>query len=154
MKKIIMVFTLFLSFAFLNVNAAVEEKQFINKQQEQRYNYIIDELRCLVCQNQNISGSNASLAQDLRNQVHKMILAGETDEAIFDFMVTRYGDFVLYRPPFKATTFLLWVGPFIFFAVGLFILMRFISQRKKSVVTTLSSSDKEKLNKLLRQEKG
>jgi len=153
MKKLIIIFTLFFSLAFLNVNAAVEIKKFDNEQQEQRYNYIIDELRCLVCQNQNISGSNAGLAKDLRNQVHKMILAGEDDEAIFEFMVTRYGDFVLYRPPFKATTFFLWVGPFIILVMGIFVLIRFIGKRKKTVVTELSNTDKEKLKQLLNKDK-
>jgi cytochrome c-type biogenesis protein CcmH len=151
MKKLIIIFTFL--FFLGSLNAAVEIKKFDNEQQEHRYKYIIDELRCLVCQNQNISGSNAGLAKDLRKQVHKMILAGEDDEAIFDFMVTRYGDFVLYRPPFKATTFLLWVGPFIIFVFGLFMLIRFIRQRKKVVVTELNSGDKEKLKQLLNEDK-
>ena len=151
MKGLLIVLTLL--FSFSASYAAVEIKKFDNEQQEQRYKYIIDELRCLVCQNQNISGSNAGLAQDLRKQVHKMILAGEDDEAIFDFMVTRYGDFVLYRPPFKASTFFLWVGPFIIFALGVFVLIRFIRQRKKVVVTELSSTDKEKLKQLLNKDK-
>ena len=152
MKSLFIIFTLLFSFGSLN--AAVEIKKFDNEKQEQRYKYIIDELRCLVCQNQNVSGSNAGLAKDLRKQVHKMILAGEDDEAIFDFMVTRYGDFVLYRPPFKASTFFLWVGPFIIFALGLFVLIRFIRRRKKVVVTELSSTDKEKLKQLLNKDKG
>lgn len=151
MKGLIIVLTLFFSFSTLH--ASVEIKKFENEQQEQRYKYIIDELRCLVCQNQNISGSNAGLAQDLRKQVHKMILAGEDDEAIFDFMVTRYGDFVLYRPPFKASTFFLWVGPFMIFVLGLFVLIRFISKRKKIVVAELSSAEKEKLKQLLNKDK-
>lgn len=151
MKSLLFIFTLL--FSLSSLNATVEVKQFKNAQQEQRYKHIIDELRCLVCQNQNISGSNAGLAQDLRKQVHKMIIAGESDEAIFDFMVTRYGDFVLYRPPFKVTTFFLWVGPFVIFAIGLFALMRFIGQRKKNVITELSSTDKEKLKQLLNKNK-
>lgn len=151
MKGLLIVLTLL--FSFSATYAAVEIKKFDNEQQEQRYNYIIDELRCLVCQNQNIAGSNAGLAQDLRKQVHKMIMAGEDDEAIFDFMVTRYGDFVLYRPPFKASTFFLWVGPFIIFAFGLFVLIRFIRQRKKVVVAELSSTEKEKLKQLLNKDK-
>ena len=151
MKSLLFIFTLL--FSFSSLYAEIEAKQFENVKQEQRYKHIIDELRCLVCQNQNISGSNAGLAQDLRKQVHKMIIAGESDEAIFDFMVTRYGDFVLYRPPFKATTFFLWVGPFIIFAIGLFVLMRFIAQRKKNIVTELSSTDKEKLKQLLNKNK-
>ena len=151
MKGLLIILTLLFSLSTLN--AAVELKQFKNAEQEQRYKNIIDELRCLVCQNQNLADSNAGLAVDLRKQVHKMILAGDDDEAIFDYMVTRYGDFVLYRPPFKATTFLLWVGPFIIFALGLFVLIRFIRQRKKVVVTELNSSDKEKLKQLLNEDK-
>ena len=151
MKGLLIVLTLLFSLSTLN--AAVEIKQFKNAEQEQRYKNIIDELRCLVCQNQNLADSNAGLAVDLRNQVYKMILAGDDDEAIFDYMVTRYGDFVLYRPPFKATTFLLWVGPFIIFALGLFVLIRFIRQRKKVVVTELNSGDKEKLKQLLNEDK-
>ena len=151
MKGLLIILTLLFSLSTLN--AAVELKQFKNAEQEQRYKNIIDELRCLVCQNQNLADSNAGLAQDLRKQVHKMILAGDDDEAIFDYMVTRYGDFVLYRPPFKATTFLLWVGPFIIFALGLFVLIRFIRQRKKVVVTELNSGDKEKLKQLLNEDK-
>lgn len=151
MKGLLIVLTLLFSLSTLN--AAVEIQQFKNVEQEQRYKNIIDELRCLVCQNQNLADSNAGLAQDLRKQVHKMILAGEDDEAIFDYMVTRYGDFVLYRPPFKATTFLLWVGPFIIFALGLFVLIRFIRQRKKITITELNSSDKEKIKQLLNEDK-
>ena len=151
MKTLLVFLTLFLSLTTLN--AAVDIKKFENQQQEQRYNEIIDELRCLVCQNQNIAGSNAGLAQDLRKQVYKMIIAGDDDEKIFDFMVTRYGDFVLYRPPFKASTFLLWVGPFLIFIFGAFVLIRFIRQREKVVVTELSGSDKEKLQQLLNKDK-
>lgn len=134
--------------------AAVEIKKFESPQQEQRYKNIIEELRCLVCQNQNLAGSDAGLAQDLRKQVYKMLREGQSDKEIMDFMVTRYGDFVLYRPPFKASTFFLWVGPFIIFAIGLFVLIRFIRQRKKVVATTLTDNDKEKLKQLLDEDKG
>lgn len=151
MKKIIIIFTLF--FSLSSLHASVEIKKFDNAEQEQRYKHIIDELRCLVCQNQNISGSNAGLAQDLRKQVHKMLLAGKDDEEIFDFMVTRYGDFVLYRPPFNAATFLLWAGPFAILIFGLFVLIRFIRQREKVVVQELNQSDKEKLKQLMNKDK-
>lgn len=150
MKNFIIFCVLF--FSFSSLNAEVEVKKFNNLKQEQRYKYIIDELRCLVCQNQNIAGSNAGLAKDLREQVHKMILQGKNDEEIFDFMVTRYGDFVLYRPPFKVSTFLLWIGPFIILILGLFVLIRFIRQREKVVVKQLNSSDKEKLKQLMNKE--
>lgn len=79
---------------------------------EARYRALIDELRCLVCQNQSIAESNAPLASDLRDQVRAQIAAGRTDAEIVEFLTARYGDYVLYRPPFKARTMLLWLGPF------------------------------------------
>lgn len=151
MKKVI-VFLSFLVF-ITAVEAAVEVKEFNTPQQELRYKKLINEFRCVVCQNQNIADSNAELAKDLRKQVYKMIMAGKSDEAILDFMVTRYGDFVLYNPQFNSTTFLLWVGPFIIFIIGLYVLLSFIRQRKKVVVTTLSTNDKEKLEQLLAEDK-
>ena len=151
MRVLMIAITLFISVNILE--AAVEVKQFKNQQQEQRYKNLINELRCLVCQNQNLAGSDAGLAQDLRKQVYKMINAGQSDEEILDFMVTRYGDFILYRPPFKATTFFLWIGPFIILAIGLFVLIRFIMQRKKVVITKLTDNDKEKIKQLLDQDK-
>jgi cytochrome c-type biogenesis protein CcmH len=151
MKGLLIILSLLISLS--TVNASVDIKQFANEQQEKRYKHIIQELRCLVCQNQNIAGSNAGLAQDLRKKVHQMILAGNDDEAIYEFMVSRYGDFVLYRPPFNLSTLLLWLGPFIIFAIGLFVLMRFIRNRKKVVVTELSNEEKEKLKKLLKENK-
>ncbi|MCW8987934.1 MAG: cytochrome c-type biogenesis protein CcmH [Gammaproteobacteria bacterium] len=150
MKILMIALSLFIS---LNVlQASVEIKEFENPQQEQRYKKLIDELRCLVCQNQNLADSNASLAVDLRKQVYKMINEGQSDKEILDFMVTRYGDFVLYRPPFKTSTILLWIGPFIILAIGLIVLMRFIFQRK-AVVTTLTDNDKEKIKQLLDEDK-
>lgn len=151
MKILMIVLTLFVSVNILE--AAVEIKQFESPQQEQRYKNIIEELRCLVCQNQNLADSDAGLAKDLRKQVYKMLKAGKSDKEIMDFMVTRYGDFVLYRPPFKATTFFLWVGPFIILALGLFVLIRFIVQRKNLVVTELNENDKETIKKLLDENK-
>lgn len=151
MKVFMIVFSL-LVLSNPSIYAAVEVKTFATPQQELRYKKLIEELRCLVCQNQNLAGSDAGLAQDLRKQVYKMINAGNSDEEILDFMVTRYGDFVLYRPPFKATTFLLWIGPFIILAIGMLVLIRFIRQRK-NVVTTITNDDKEKLKQLLDEDK-
>ena len=151
MKNMIIILSLFAApFIFLSsVSAAVEIKEFQNSQDEQRYKKLINEFRCVVCQNQNIADSNAELAKDLRKQVYKMINAGKSDDEILGFMVTRYGDFVLYRPLFNSTTFLLWTGPFIIFVFGLYVLISFIRQRKKVVITELSSTDKEKLKQLL-----
>ena len=151
--KIFMIVITLLYLLISPVNAAVEVKKFESQQHEQRYKHLLEELRCLVCQNQNLAGSDAGLAQDLRKQVYKMVSAGNSDKEILDFMVTRYGDFILYRPPFKATTYLLWIGPFVILLIGLFILIRFIRQRKNTVVTTLTNNDKEKLKQLLDEDK-
>jgi len=84
-----------------------------------RYDRLAHELRCLVCQNQTLAESDASLAADLRRQVESMILEGRSDQQIKDFLVQRYGDFVLYRPPVQSNTWLLWFGPFALLAVGI-----------------------------------
>ncbi|MGD2083564.1 MAG: cytochrome c-type biogenesis protein CcmH, partial [Chromatiales bacterium] len=94
--------------------------------QEERYTRLIGELRCLVCQNQNLAASNAELAQDLRRKTYDMVMAGKSNEEIVSYMVQRYGDFVLYRPPFKATTAMLWVGPFVILAGGVVVLLTII----------------------------
>jgi cytochrome c-type biogenesis protein CcmH len=86
---------------------------------EKRVMRLASELRCLVCQNQSIADSNADLAADLRNQVRELLKAGKTETEVREFMVQRYGDFVLYKPPVKSTTMLLWVGPFVLLAVAI-----------------------------------
>lgn len=93
-------------------------------------------LRCLVCQNQTIADSNAELAQDLRRQILEQLRAGRSDREILDFMVARYGDFVLYKPPVKASTVALWGGPFVLLAIGAVVLWRFLSRRRESVGAT------------------
>ena len=90
---------------------------------------IADELRCLVCQNQTIADSNADLAIDLRTQIREKLAAGMSEAAIKDYMVQRYGDFVLYRPPVKATTVVLWFGPGLLLCLGLVVLWRFLAHR-------------------------
>ncbi|WP_319380783.1 cytochrome c-type biogenesis protein [Thiomicrorhabdus sp.] len=112
------------------VFAAIEEHRFKTAEQERDYRQLIDELRCLVCQNQNLADSNAELAQDLRAQVYNMLVEQEADkQQIVDYMVQRYGDFVLYRPPLKTQTSLLWVGPFFFLAIGVWFLIRLIRRQ-------------------------
>ena len=153
MKGLLIIFSLFFLLNTGAIQAKVEIKEFSNQKEELRYKKLIDELRCLVCQNQNLAGSNSGLAQDLRKKVYDMISSGKSNDEIKEFMVTRYGDFILYRPPFNATTFILWVGPFIILIFAAFILLRFIRQRKNIVVTTLNDSDKEKLKSLLKENK-
>ncbi len=94
------------------------ERAFDDPALQGRYETIIRELRCLVCQNETIADSNADLAADLRREIREMIAAGKSDDEIRDFMTQRYGDFVLYRPPFKATTALLWLGPLALIGLG------------------------------------
>ena len=117
---------------------------------EARVMAISEELRCLVCQNQTIADSHADLAVDLRNQVRTKLLAGESERQIKDFMVERYGDFVLYRPPLKATTVLLWIGPFALLALGAFALWRAIRQRAQRLATAApSDADLARARRLL-----
>jgi len=92
-------------------------------------------LRCLVCQNQTLADSNAELAVDLRNQVREQVKAGRSDEQIIDYLVARYGDFVLYRPPVKMTTVLLWVGPFVLLVAGLAGLVLTLRRRARAQAT-------------------
>ena len=97
----------------------------------QRAVRLAEELRCLVCQNQTIADSNAPLAVDLRTQIREQITAGRTDGEIVQYMVQRYGDFVLYRPPFKATTALLWLGPALLLLIGAAVLARHLALRRQ-----------------------
>jgi cytochrome c-type biogenesis protein CcmH len=99
---------------------------------EKRVMAIADELRCLVCQNQTIADSHAGLAADLKNQIREKVKAGLSDEAIIDYVVARYGDFVLYRPPVKASTALLWFGPFLLLLGGIVFLFVYLKQRRKA----------------------
>jgi len=109
-----------------------------------------EQLRCLVCQNQSIAESNAELAVDLRRQINEQIAAGKSDGEIVDFMVQRYGDFVLYRPPFKAATVLLWLGPAALLLLGLWTLRRALRQRKRAIEEPpLSEDERARAGRLL-----
>jgi cytochrome c-type biogenesis protein CcmH len=103
-------------------------------QLEKRVAQLASELRCLVCQNQSLADSNADLAVDLRNQVREMLRAGRSEEEVRRFMVERYGDFVLYKPPFKASTLLLWIGPFLLLALGALVLLTYLRRRGERIV--------------------
>ncbi len=112
--------------------AAVEAYQFESPKMEAEYNQLIGELRCLVCQNQNLSGSNADLAKDLRRKTHELLMDGNTPDQVSDYMVARYGDFVLYRPPLQTNTLLLWLGPFALLL--LVVVVVFMKMRQKQVL--------------------
>lgn len=116
-----------------------------------RYQSLIKELRCPKCQNQNLAGSNSQIAVDLREQVYEMLNEGKADSEIVNFMVERYGDFVLYRPQFSSLTYILWVGPFGLLIIG-FIIMFFVLRKKPADDQELALTQKqqEKLQQLLK----
>ena len=118
---------------------------------EKRVTELSAELRCLVCQNQTIADSNADLAIDLRNQVREQLKRGATNEQIIDYMVERYGDFVLYRPPVKTTTLLLWVGPFLLLVIGLGALFYRLSRRPAAPPAELTAAERARAAALLAQ---
>ena len=110
---------------------------------------LAEQLRCLVCQNQSIAESNAELAVDLRRQIREQIGQGRSDAEIIDFMVERYGDFVLYRPPFKATTLLLWFGPPLLLLLGIGVLVRYLRERRKRIELQPLTEDERRQAQLL-----
>ncbi len=117
---------------------------------EQRLISISEEMRCLVCQNESLAGSRSDLANDLRREIRILIKEGKSDDQIRSFMVERYGDFVLYRPPVKPVTWLLWIGPFVLLAIGIAALLTYLRRRNASVPTViLTDADNQKIDALL-----
>jgi cytochrome c-type biogenesis protein CcmH len=132
--------------------AAAEEARPLadNPQVEARLKTLAVELRCLVCQNQTLADSHAPLAEDLRREVREMIVKGMSDREIIDFLVQRYGDFVLYRPPWKASTTLLWLGPFLLLIAGATGLVFALRRRQKKLAdVTLSEEEHNRVAQLL-----
>lgn len=121
-------------FMFTNVAAIDTPMEFNDQATELRFKKLTEELRCLVCQNQSLADSHAELAQDLRNEVYKLVIAGDSDKEIIEYLVTRYGDFVLYRPPVKNTTYFLWFGPFLILLIAIIIIARVIRTRANDLV--------------------
>jgi cytochrome c-type biogenesis protein CcmH len=128
---------------FVSATALGQEKADL----ERRVADLAHELRCLVCQNQTLADSNAPLALDLRNQIREQLAAGKSERDVRDFMVARYGDFVLYRPPFRAATAALWLGPFILLALGAWLFLRIV--RKRAQEPPLSHAERARAAKLL-----
>lgn len=121
-----------------------------NPQIEARLKTLAVELRCLVCQNQTLADSNAPLAEDLRREVREMIAKDMSDREIIDFLVQRYGDFVLYRPPWKASTTLLWLGPFLLLIAGATALVLVLRRRQKKLAdVSLSEEEHNRVEQLL-----
>lgn len=139
---------LILSMFSLASFSAVEYKKFNTPEQEVTYKVLIEELRCLVCQNQTIADSNAELAKDLRRQVFEMLQQGKSKDQIAEFMTQRYGDFVLYNPPFKIKTGLLWIGPIVFLIIGLVMLFLFSRGKKSTKNIKLTDDELQKRAKI------
>lgn len=135
--------------AFLLCAGVLAQPGALAPEHEARYYSLLDELRCLVCQNQTIAESDADLARDLRDEVKKMLLAGATDSEITEFMVNRYGDFVLYRPPVKPRTWLLWFGPLVFLVIALATLAQVVRKQKSAGGTALSEAEQAKVDSIL-----
>jgi cytochrome c-type biogenesis protein CcmH len=122
---------------------------------EQRLISISEEMRCLVCQNESLAGSRSDLANDLRREIRTLIKEGKSDDQIRSFMVERYGDFVLYRPPVKPTTWLLWIGPFVILLIGIAGLLTYLRRRNNAVSNIpLSDDDNKKIDALLNNKSG
>jgi cytochrome c-type biogenesis protein CcmH len=136
--------------------AAIDVYDFTNEVDKTRYQSFIDEMRCPKCQNQNLSGSDSPIAKDLRRELYTMIHEGKSDREIIDFMVERYGDFILYRPRLTSSTVLLWVAPLVLVILGIVVILVVVSRRRRLAVVAaapLSDNERARLKKLLAQEK-
>jgi len=136
-----------------SASAAIDAYEFKNEAERERYRTLVEELRCPKCQNQNIADSNAPIAMDLRREIYRMLEGGQSNEQIVDYLVARYGDFVLYKPPVNAKTLVLWYGPIVLLVIGFavlaFILIRRRRASDKPASNTLSEAERERLATLL-----
>jgi len=146
--RMLRIFIFMLYFTVFPAAGANAPLGFEDPEKQQRYEEMLEEIRCLVCQNQSLADSGAGLAQDLRREVHSMIDEGKSDAEITGFLVERYGDFVLYRPPLKRSTWLLWFGPFILLLVGITAVVLFARSRRK-IEDDLSPEDHQRATRLL-----
>ena len=122
---------------------------------EERVMNLSRELRCLVCQNETLADSRADLAVDLRNQIREQMKAGKSDAEIIEFLTARYGDFVLYRPPVRPATYLLWFGPFVLLLAGLFILFKYVRSRREVIDEhPLTAEERRRVDSLLSAKAG
>ncbi len=149
MKNLILLFLALLLLPVVS-QAAIEEYAFEEEVQEERFKQLTYEMRCPKCLNSNIAGSDAPIAADLRKEVYDQILEGRTDQEILDFMSSRYGDFILYRPRLTAGTLVLWFGPVLLLLGGIIIVRRMMLQSQDAATETgLTQKEQEELDKLL-----
>jgi cytochrome c-type biogenesis protein CcmH len=144
MRKLILLALIAISGSLGNAGAArAAESMATESELDKRVTALSQDLRCLVCQNQNIADSHAPLAIDLKNQIREKIAQGLSNEQITDYMVQRYGDFVLYRPPVKAVTLALWFGPAAILLLGLIVLFRYLARRRREQPADVPLTDAE-----------
>lgn len=140
-------------FMFASAHAVIETYEFDNQEQREQFNRLNVELRCPQCQNQSIADSNSPVAQDLRREVHRLIVEEEADEKeVIDFMIQRYGDFVLYKPKMDARTLVLWFGPLVLLLLGFIVLVQVLRKYRAQGADeeeTLAEEDKAQLDKIL-----
>lgn len=130
---------------------AIEVHEFESAEQQQRFEQLTAELRCPKCQNQNIAGSNAPIAEDMREQVYERIRAGQSDEEIVGAMVERFGEFVHYRPPLNRSTLVLWFGPLLLGLIGIFVIIAIIRRNRRASGPVLSADEQDRIDALLRE---
>lgn len=157
-KLLVLLFALGICLAASVTNAGEAVPMAQNPKVEARLLAISEELRCLVCQNETLAASRAELANDLRKEVRRLIIEGKTDAEIKDYLVARYGDFVLYRPPVKTTTWLLWFGPIIILVASIVALLAYLRKRTASLNNkterALSESEHAEAKRLLGEQEG
>ena len=140
-----------ISICFTVVVIAKDAQPNEDPQIEQRMKNLTEQLRCLVCQNETLADSRADLAEDLRKQIREQMKAGKSDKEIIAYLTDRYGDFVLYKPPVKATTYLLWFGPFVFLIGGTILLYRFVRRRRELIhEEPLTADERKQAEEILR----
>src|SRR6059058_4209215 len=149
MKQIIVL--IFISICFAAVSIAKDAQPNEDPQIEQRMKNLTEQLRCLVCQNETLADSRADLAEDLRKQIREQMKAGKSDKEIIAYLTDRYGDFVLYKPPVKATTYLLWFGPFVLLFAGTGVLYRYLKRRRELIdEKPLTVDERKRAEEILR----
>ena len=146
-----------LAFALLGMSTAaradIDVYNFDSDAQEQTFRELTKELRCPKCQNQDIADSNAGLAKDLRDKTYQMVRAGKSKEEVVDYMVARYGNFILYDPPLMASTLILWAGPFAVILIGVMVVVRRSRRSQQEKNTDLSEAEQRRLQRLLDEDK-
>ena len=149
MKRIILLLTILIS--LFGATLAKEAQSNEDPKIEARMKTLTEQLRCLVCQNETLADSRADLAEDLRKQIREQIRAGKSDQEIIAFLTERYGDFVLYNPPVKKTTYLLWFGPFVLLITGTAVLYRYLKNRREMIKEVpLTADERKRAEEILR----